>query len=260
MQKYIDLMRIDLLTMNGDKNSMRSMLILLFIGSIAGEIFISPIFGFIGMLMVGSMIVVTWYQSQSKYHAAKLFGLLPVSRKDIVTARFMLFIGLFIAMSIVMYAFMELSLVLGIHKEITGDLQAVLEKMGADIGFDSACRLGFFVFFYFGLLTVASSLKGYFTNPTAFETAAGLGTSVSKMNAKGALKFIVVLIVVIAVSLFFSGILYLGTAGAVIMQLFVQLFTAGGGLMFGLVMITLAGFSAYYNYICTVIAYEDAEI
>lgn len=260
MQKYIDLMRIDLLTMNGDKNSMRSMLILLFFGSIAGEIFLSPIFGFIGMLMVGSMIVVTWYQSQSKYHASKLFGLLPVSRKDIVTARFMLFIGLFLAMSIVMYAFMELSLVLGIHKEVTGDLQAVLDKMGAGIEFASACRLGFFVFFDFGMLTVASSLKGYFTNPAAFESAAGLGTATSKMSAKGALTAIVILITAIVLSLYFSGILYLGTAGAVIMQLFTQLFTAGGGIMFGLVMITLAGFSAYYNYLCTVIAYEDTEI
>ncbi len=260
MQKYIDLMRIDLLTMKGDKNSMRSMLILLFVGSIAGEIFVSPMFGFIGMLMVGGMIVATWYQSQSKCHTAKLFGLLPVSRKDIVAARFMLFIGLFLAMSVVMYAFMELSLVLGIHKEIAGDMQAMLDKTGADIDFGSACRLGFFVFFDFGMFLVAASLKGYFTAPAAYETAAGLGTATSKMNAKGALTAFVILITAIVLSLFFSGVIYLGTAGAVILQIFIQLFTAGGGIMFGLVMITLAGFSAYYNYLCTVIAYEDAEI
>ncbi|MBR1832485.1 MAG: hypothetical protein IJ784_08645 [Ruminiclostridium sp.] len=60
--------------------------------------------------------------------------------------------------------------------------------------------------------------------------------------------------------LFFSGMIPLDAAAAVVLQLIIQLVTAADGLLFCAVMTALAGFSAMYNYVCTVLEYDDKDM
>lgn len=260
MQKYFDIIRIDLMTMNGDKNSLRSLTVLIFLGSIAGEILLSPMFGFIGMLMVGAMSVPMVFTSHSKYHSEKMFGLLPIKREELVTARFMLFTAFYLAMSIVMYIFMEVSLALNISAEITGDFEKILADTGIGIPYANLCRLLFFLFFAFGMTAVVTSLKGYFADPTSFEALTGIGTSVKKMDPRQMILAILIFTAVMLFFLFASGAIPMSAAAAVILQLIIQIFTAADGVLFSAVMMILAAFSAIYNYICTVLEYDDKDL
>ena len=260
MKKYLDIMRIDLMTMNGEKNSMLTLFILVFVGSIAGELFLSPMFGFIGMIMVGGMTVPIVFTSHLKYGSEKIFGLLPVLRKDLVKARFIMFVTLYLAMALVMYVFMEVSLALKISAEITGDFEQLLADSGINIGYGSLCRLLFFVFFAFGMLAVVSSLKGYFSDPEAYEALAGVGMKVIKTKPKQLVAPILIIAASLVFFMFAFGVIPFSAGFAVILQLLIQLFTAAYGILFSLVMITLAAFTAIYHYFCTVLEYEDKDI
>lgn len=260
MRKFLDIMRVDLMTMNGGKNSTRTLLIFVFIGSIAGELFLSPMFGFIGLLMVGAMTVPIAFTSHMKYHSEKMFGLLPISRKELVQARFIMFVALYLAMALVMYVFMELSLALKIYAELTVDIEKVLASMGLGIAYNSLCRLAFFIFFAFGMIAVGSGLKGYFTDPDAYAALMGAGTKMKKMKTRDVMIFLAFFAALILFFLFASGTIPLSAGLAVVVQLFAQLFTVADGVLFGTVMIALSGFSAMYSYVCTVIEYEDKDI
>jgi len=260
MKKYLDIMRIDFMTMNGEKNSMRTLMIMVFIGSIAGELFLSPMFGFIGMIMVGGMTVPIVFSSHLKNGSEKIFGLLPVSRKQLVQARFIMFVALYIAMALIMYVFMEISLVVKIYAELTADMEKMLASMGVGIVYNSLCRLLFFVFFAFGMIVVGSGLKGYFSDPEAYEAMMGAGTKVQKMKPRDIIILLVFFAALILFFLLVSGGIPFSAGFAVILQLFIQIFTVADGVLFSIVMIALSGFSAMYSYVCTVIEYENKDI
>lgn len=260
MKKYLDIMRLDLITMNGEKTSMRTLLIMIFLGSVAGELFLSPMFGFIGMIMVGGMTVPIVFASHLKYGSEKIFGLLPISRRDLVKARFIMFVTLYLAMALVMYIFMEISLAVKIYAELTADMEKMLASMGVGIAYNSLCRLLFFIFFMFGMACTASGLKGYFSDPEAYEALMGAGTKARKMKPKDIIITLLVIAALIVFFLFASGIIPLSAGFAVILQLFIQLFTAADGVLFSIVMLALSGFSVMYSYVCTVIEYEGKDI
>ena len=255
MRKYIDLMRIDLMIMNGEKNNLRSLMIFVFVFSIAGEIFISPLFGLTGILLIGGMSVPMVFVSHSKYHSEKMFGLLPIERKDLVTARFIMFAALYLAVSAVMYVFMEVSLAVNIYPP---DLEKLVAGIGMDFG--SICRALFSVCFAIGTVAAVTSIKGYFTDPTAFEALTGVGMTAKKMKPKQLIAFAVIIIAFIAFMLFTSGAVPVTAGLAVVLQLFIQLFTVADGILFSVVMTALAAFSAIYNYVCTILVYEDKDI
>lgn len=260
MRKFLDIMRIDLMTMNGEKNSMRTLLILIFIGSIAGELFLSPMFGFIGLLIIGAMAVPTVFTSHMKYHSEKMFGLLPISRKELVQARFIMFVALYLAMALVMYVFMELSLALKLYAEIAGEFEMMFAALNIGLSYNSLCRLGFFIFFAFGTIAMDSGLKGYFSDPDAYAAMMGAGTKMKKMKSRDVIIFMVTFVGAILFFLFASGTIPLSAGAAVILQLFGQLFSVANGVLFGIVMIALSGFSAMYSYVCTVLEYENKDI
>ena len=87
------------------------------------------------------------------------------------------------------------------------------------------------------------------------DTAAG-----KKIKPKTAIAILVFLFAYIFIMLFFSGMIPLDAATAVVLQLIIQLVTAADGLLFCAVMTALAGFSAMYNYVCTVLEYDDKDM
>ena len=241
--------------MNGEKNSLRALLLIIVVLGVIGGLFLDPAVGFVCQLLTAAMFVPTVFQAQSKNNCERLYSLLPVSRKQLVTARFLFVPSVYIILSIVMFAVMKISLALGIYKN-AGFYEGLLLKTGIGIGYTRLCDMLFFLVFAAGAALICVSLKSRFRNSSRL-TAANGAFNMSPKSVLTALLFIALYFVII---LYFSGAIPLNAAASVILQLVMQLATAADGVLLCAVMTALAFFSAVYNYICTVLEYDDKDM
>ena len=251
MQTYIDIIRADIIMMNGAKNSMRPLIILMLVFGAAVGLFIDPMGIYLCMLIAAAGFVPTIFQVQGKNNCEKLYSLLPISRKQLVTARFIFAIASYAAVSAVMFTIMKISFAAGVYKN-AGFWDAFIQNFGISI--DKIYDTLFFIIFAAGAVITGASLKSWFSNSN-MDTAAG-----KKIKPKTAIAILVFLFAYIFIMLFFSGMIPLDAAAAVVLQLIIQLVTAADGLLFCAVMTALAGFSAMYNYVCTVLEYDDKDM
>ena len=87
-QKIMDIIKADIITMNGSKNSMTTALVMSIIMTIVCGFCMNPAVGTMGCFMIGGLIVPTMFNSEMKNHGERLYGIIPVERKELVTSRF----------------------------------------------------------------------------------------------------------------------------------------------------------------------------
>ena len=92
-----DIIRTDLITMRGGKNNSRTMLIFVMLLFGALGFMFSTLIGLYVPIMVAGFFVPMLFQNEMKYHCEKMYALLPVPRKALVQSRFLLTVGLFLA-------------------------------------------------------------------------------------------------------------------------------------------------------------------
>lgn len=263
-KRILDLIRTDLITMNGGKNNMRVIFVLmiLFFGGL-GFLF-SPLMGVYVPFLTGAFFVPMMFQNEMKYHSEKMFALLPINRKDLVRSRFIMSFVLYVVSALLFYLLMLLSLklkpyyfLLGEDAENTDVIRLIAERTG------SMTELGLFNLLYFGvfsvgLMTMSGSLRKYFRNKATFESMMSGGIRKATRKEKGyvLLAFAVILFLILNV----TDILPVRTALAPAMQLLLQLAQAANGFLLGAVLVTVAVFSAIYKYICTVLEYDEKEL
>ncbi len=253
MQTYLDIIRADIIMMNGTKNSMRPLIILMLIFGAAVGLFIDPMGIYLCMLIAAAGFVPMMFQVQGKNNCEKLYALLPISRKQLVTARFIFALTAYAAVSVIMFVIMKISFAAGIYKN-AGFWDAFVQNFG--MGFDKICSTLFFIVFAAGAVITGASLKSWFSNSN-MDTAMN---GAVRVKPKTVIAILFFLFAYIFIMLFFSGMIPLDAAALVVLQLIVQLVTAADGLLFFAVMTALAGFSAMYNYVCTVLEYDDKDM
>lgn len=265
MRKIIDLIRIDFITMNGGKNNMRTIFVLMFIFCGIVGFMTSPLIGLECPLLMGCLFVPTIFQNERKYQGDKLHSLLPISRHDLVNARFMFTTALYTGLFLIFYLIMLLALIIKPYTIFMGD-DINIEEIPIDIiallvrrSDGRFTELGLFNMMYFsafsfGLIIMSGSLRKHFKDSKIIDF------SIKKAAKKDYLYFMLAFAVILFWILVVSGVLKIGTAIAVFLQLLVQLAGAGNGFLLGMVFVTIAVLSALYNYICTVLEYDEKEL
>lgn len=261
MRKILDLIRVDIITMNGGKNNMKTILILLFIVfGVLGFVF-SPIIGLYCPLVTGGFLVPMVFRSEQKYHSGKLWGLLPIRRRDLVNARFLFTTTLYNALFLVAYLLMLLSQNLRLYQLILGDgaeeldfIALLVQRSGGGFTELGLFNLLYFEAFSFGLIIMTGSLRKHFKGEKTMDFS--LKKASKKEYVYLALIFGLILFVVLVV----SGVLPIGPAVMVFIRIFSELAQAANGFLLGAVLVTIALFSTIYKYICTVLEYDDKEL
>ena len=267
-KKILDLIRSDFITMNGSKNNLRLSLVLVTLLCGGLGFMFSPLVGLYVPLLISSFFVPMIFQNEMKYHCAKLYPLLPIERKDLVRSRFIMSAVLYTVFSLLFYLLMLLSMKLKLYYFTYGDaaeqldiIKILAEKAGG------MTELGIFALIYFasfsiGLMTLAGNLKKYFMDSQSFETlfSGEMRKTGKKENFRMLLILGVIAAAILLIAMVISGYFPLGSAAAVIIQLFVQLASAANGFLFSAVLLTVAAMTVVYKYVCTVLEYDEKEL
>lgn len=259
-------MKVDLITMNGGKNSMKTLIIIIIVFFGGMGFCISPIEGVCCPFLMGAFFVPMLFQNELKYHSGKLWTILPIRRRDLVNARFLLVLGLYTISSILFYLLMLLSLILKPYYFFWGEdaenmdiIMLLAKSSGGTLSVFGVFNLIYLAVFAFGMMTAAGTLRKYFKDS---ERIAGL-LSFSKIQKTRKTEYILALLVFAVILLWVlivSGLLPLGSVAAIFIQLFSQLAEAANGILLGAVFVTMAVFSAIYKYTCTVLEYDEKEL
>ena len=266
MKKILDIIRVDLITMNGGKNGMRTMLIMLFLFCAAIGFFISPVGGLYCPLLIGGFFVPMLFNNELKYHSEKLWSILPVKRRDLVNARFLMAAVLYTAMFIVFYLLMLLALKLELYSAFMSDGDETFDilDMIVKVSSLSFTKLGLFNLLYFaaysfGLMISTGQLRRYFKNSEAFNYAMSIGR-MKKAKKREYVYAILIFAAILLWVLIVSGVLPINAAVYIVIQLLKQLAQAANGFLLAAVLVTMAAFSAIYKYICTLLEYDEKEL
>ncbi len=256
MKKLLDLIKADLMIINGTKSSMKTMFFFLIVFAVGGGIFFSPLVMLLMMFMLAAMFVPFIFQMQSQSHCEKMFSILPIERKDLVRARFLFMIGLYVGLCAGMYLIMLLSLQLGIYESVQDvDYDKFLQEAGIAFSFFEICNLVFLAVFAVGMGLMTFQLRQYFRNTEQFADDALNHFSVKQLILVGLIWIVGVVIMLTAV-----GEIAIGATVSLLMQLFIQLITAADGALLVVVLFVIAGFEAAYQYICTVLEYDAKDL
>ncbi len=261
--KLLDLMHADLITMNGGKNNMRTTLIvsILFFGA-AGFLF-SPLMGMYVPLILGGFFVPMVFNNEMKYHSERMYVVLPIARKDLVRSRFLMSITLFTAASLLFYLLMLLSIHLKPYYFFFGEdaeHMDIIRLYAESFGMTETGVLGLWysVVFSFGLQLISGNLRKYFKNSQDF--TATLSGGFRKMNKKEKGYLLLALVIILFLVLSVTDILPIKSVIAPVQQLLIQLAGAADGFLLGAVLVTMAVFYSVYNYICTILEYDEKEL
>lgn len=266
MKTLFDLMKVDLITMNGGKNSMKTLIVIMIVFCGGTGFCISPIAGMFCPLLMGAFFVPMLFQSEMKYHSGKLWGLLPIRRRDLVNARFLLILGLYTISSLLFYLLMLSSLVFKPYYLFFGEdaenmdiIMLLAEGSGGTLTVLGVFNLIYLAGFAIGMMVAARILRNYFKDPEKIEGLLSVG-KMHKAQKKEYFIMLFIFAVILLLVLIVTGVLQIGPVAAVIIQLFAQIAGVANGLLLGAVLVTMAVFSAIYKYICTVLEYDEKEL
>ena len=261
MKKIYNIIHTDMITMNGGKNNLRGIVILITLIFGAMGFFVSPIAGVYCPFEFGCFFVPMLFQNEQKYHSEKMYSLIPIDRKDLVRSRFIFTIGIYTVMSAIFYVLMLISMKLEWYLNLTeGD--DVIAMMTAKMGGFS--KLGLFNLIYFasfglGLILSSSALRNYFRDSRTISAAISF-EKLKKPEKKDIFFAVLIFGIIILWGLVVSGVIPMGATIAIILNLFSQLAQTADGFLFGAVFIAMGIFSMIYKYICTLLEYDVKEL
>ena len=264
-KRILDLIHTDFITMSSGKNNMKIpvIIIVLLFGTL-GFLF-SPLLGLYMPLGFSGFFVPMLFQNEIKYHSEKMFALLPIHRKDLVRSRFIMSIVLYLVFAVLFYLLMLISLKLKTYYIMYGEDAEHLDiiKMLVQSTDGSMTELGIFNLLYFGAFSfgstfISGNLRRYFKDSKVFDATLSKGLKkVTKQDyAYTLLAFVLILVLILGV----TDVLPVKNAVVPVFLLFLQLAQIADGFLLGTVLVTMAIFSTIYQYICTVLEYDEKEL
>ncbi len=266
IKRIADLIRTDIITMNGGKNNMKTIVILLFAFTGVFGFIITPLVSVYTPVLFSTFFVPMIFQNEMKFNSEKMYSVIPIERKDLVRSRFIMSIGLFTIISLIFYLLMILSLELKLYRRLFyGQEEAdVLRSLAARSGImteTGILDLSYILSFSCGLMMAAGNLRKYFKNSKVFSMGIGSSQGILRKADKKEIKYGIIAVAVMAFTVMMvCGIIPIGTVGAVIGQMISQLLQAANGLLLCVTVLTYAGFSVAYKYIAAVNEYEEKEL
>ena len=259
-----DILRTDLITMRGGKNNSRTAVaaIMLLFGAL-GFVF-STLIGLYVPLIIGGFFVPTLFHNELKYQCEKMYALLPVPRRTLVQSRFLLTIGLYLSVNLLYYLLMLLSLRLQLWNVVIGEGGEYLDILSLTARRMDMSVLGLFHLCYAlvtaaGLWSITDSLRRYFKDSSRLMSSLNL-TGMQKAGKKDYILALIVFGVILLWVLILTDTLPLGTSAAVVLTLIQQLITIGDGIIFVFLLLLVGIMISIYNYICTILEFEDKEL
>lgn len=261
VKRIKDLIRTDLITMSGGKNSQKTMLLACVIAFGALGMVVSPLAGLYIPLLMGGFFVPMLFGNEMKYHSEKMFALLPVRRKDIVRSRFILSVGAYLIAAALFYLLMLLSIKLKLFLRFIDDEKFDILSMLAERSGSTMSETGYFNVLYFavsfwGLTLTTSALRKYFRNSSIFDTT----IIIRKAGKQDYKMLIIAMLVIIGLVVFITDLLPVRAALAPVGAVIAMLFEAANGLLMGALLLVMGIMSAIYRYICTMLEYEEREL
>ena len=116
-KRLFSLIRADLIMMNGGKNSLKLLVVILCL-TFGAMTYIAPFMAILVPPLTSFFFVPMLFGNEMKYHSEKMNTVLPVSRKDVVDSRFLLTITLYTGISLLFYVFMILAVINQQHQGI----------------------------------------------------------------------------------------------------------------------------------------------
>ena len=261
VKRIKDLIRTDLITMSGGKNSQKTMVLACVIAFGALGMVVSPLAGLYIPLLMGGFFVPMLFGNEMKYHSEKMFALLPVRRKDIVRSRFILSVGAYLIAAALFYLLMLLSIKLKLFLRFIDDEKFDILSMLAERSGSTMSETGYFNMLYFavsfwGLTLTTSALRKYFRNSSIFDTT----IIIRKAGKQDYKMLIIAMLVIIGLVVFITDLLPVRAALAPVGAVIAMLFEAANGLLMGALLLVMGIMSAIYRYICTMLEYEEREL
>lgn len=240
-KRIIDIIRADLITMNGDRSGLK-VIIILSLAFFAVITFIFPFFAAGAPPYMGIFIFTMLSSNEVKYQSGKMYSLIPVSRKDIVSARFIMFIGIEIIIGVIFFLLMQLS-------------GRIMINSGVVLFFNELNSL-YFVAFSVGMMILSGQLRYYFRDSKRISLAAQTGG----IRKSGKKEYIIAVLFVLFLILAFKNIIPVRPLLNFVMMLLLQLMDIENGIFLTIFFMTIGAFSVVYKYICTVLEYDEKEL
>lgn len=263
IDKIKTIINADLITMRGSKKS--NLLLAAVTGCICifGAFLVSPLVGSYLPLVTGLLIVPLLFQNEQRYHCDKLYCLLPVTRKDVVNARYLFTAALNLVTCLSNFAVTLVSYKFKVYLKVIGDDNDILDKLTAALS-SSLSKTGVIVVTCFAMnalsfIMCSSILRNYFKNPESIGVNVSLSKSkkLKKSDYVGLGFTIVIMIIFLSIM---TGQISIAPAIAVVAMVIGQLASVGDGFMLCFLLLFISAAETLFQYFCTLIEYTDKEM
>ena len=268
MNRIASIIRADLLSVGAGKdgkshgimgmfkvNGKYFITIFLFLFWTAIEFLLLPMMGVMLDVMYPTLFAMTLFGTENKNHSARMYSVVPISRKQLVTARFLLVSGLTAVVCIVEYIIMVLAVKLELYAVIWNNVDGFAEQMQIfnDFKFLNPLSCNGFML---GIAMCAGSLRTQFRDSSPMDIFSN-----KKVNKGELIMGITLFAIILGVGvLSVTGVITLEAIIAFIAVLFQKLIQPLNGILFGSIMLIWGIISLIYNYICTLLEYGDKEL
>ena len=244
-KRLFSLIRSDLIMMNGGKNSLKLLVVILCL-TFGAMVFIAPFMAILVPPLMSFFFVSMLFGNEMKYHSEKMNAVLPVSRKDVVNSRFLLTMTFYAGISLLFYVLMILAV-------INQQRQGV-------ILFLSSFNAPYAAAFAIGAVIISDKLRKLFSDSRKTSITAKTG-GIRKAGMKEYIRALVISGVLIFIFLLvFADLLPAVPALGFVIGLLMILEKTADGILLLAAALTIAGLTVAYRYICTVCEYEDKEL
>lgn len=255
MKTIFDLMRVDIIALGGKKSGSLKTMVILFVICVMIVILFTPCFGaalyiFISAVCISPIII----EREIKSDYGKTFCILPADRKSVVLARFLLTTLLVSCMGILMYILMQLSLAIGLCRQIMGDVSEIFDIFGISASVSEFYNVVFSGVFTIGIIVMSKQMRNYFKN--------GAGSNKNSM-LRNLLKVILIYILLItagAVLISVSSIPFIQTAFSLIFSILSALSQPADGILLCLTFLVIGYGMTAYQTVCAVLEYDEREL
>lgn len=230
---------------------------------LAAGFLISPFGGITAPLIIASFLPMMIFENEVKYHADKLNALLPVSRRDIVNARFLLTYLILFAVCAGTYLMMLISMKLRLYENEANGNQDALAWMAETAGMSELAvfHLAFCIVLAISIIMTGKSLKSCFLSSGRLAELFGTDDGKKyKYSRQDILEGGAGIAVVVFLMLVITGFIPIGTTASAIIALLKQLATAANGVVLGAVSLVIAGFKTALTYTGLVLDYDKSEL
>lgn len=243
--RLLSLIRADLITMNGGRNSLK-LVVLIMCLAFGAMTYFAPFMAVLVPPLVSFFFVPMLFGNELKYHSERLNTVLPVSRRDIVDSRFILTLSFYCGTSVLFYVLMALAV-------LNQQRQGIIISLSDISPFYLAA-------FTIGAVIISGKLRKHFANSRAMTMTSETGGIRRAKKREYVYAVIMAAMLILLCLLIFSDVLPAVPTLSLIVHFLGILGEAAGGLLLAVLFLTAAAFPVVYKYICTVCEYEDKEL